>query len=308
MSKEKFAEFLSRLLPKPVQRELPEKIKDLIARGAIFVINHSGGKDSQAMTSFLRRHVPEAQLVVVHAILPEVEWDGVEEHVRATTVGLPVYTCQSRRTLLQMIEDRGMFPSPSQRQCTSDLKRGPIERTIRGLIEARIADHIGVPHDMRTSNMYGRPAAIRDGCALVVNCMGMRAEESPKRSKLQSLKFSERNSKAGREWHEWLPIHDWSVEEVFSEILAAGQKAHWAYYEGMSRLSCCFCIMSNKEDLATAARLNPVLYARYVGLERSTGQVMLMPTKKHGRLTLEDVTGIKAVIPIAPIPMDAVAA
>lgn len=285
MSKEKFVEFLGRLLPKPVQRELPEMIKDLIARGAIFVINHSGGKDSQAMTSFLRRHVPAAQLVVIHAILPEVEWDGVEEHVRATTVGLPVHTCQSRRTLLQMVEERGMFPSPSKRQCTSDLKRGPIEKTIRHLLDGN-----GLP------------------VKLIVNCMGMRAEESPKRSKLQGVKFSERNSKAGREWHEWLPIHDWTVEEVFSEILAAGQKAHWAYYEGMSRLSCCFCIMSNKEDLTTAARLNPVLYARYVGLERFTGQVMLMPTKKHGRLSLEDVTGIKAVIPIKAIPMGAVAA
>lgn len=284
MSKEKFAEFLSKLLPQPVRRELPVQIKDLIARGATFVINHSGGKDSQAMTAFLRRHVPEDQLVVVHALLPEVEWEGVEEHVRATTQGLPVHTCRSRRTLLEMIEERGMFPSPSNRQCTSDLKRGPIEKTIRHLKDAN-----GLP------------------VKLIVNCMGMRAEESANRSKLQDLKFSERNSKAGREWHEWLPIHDWTVEEVFSEILAAGQKAHWAYYEGMSRLSCCFCIMASKEDLTTAARLNPKLYARYVGLEQSTGQVMMMPTKKHGRLTLEDITGIK-VIPIKAIPMEAVAA
>lgn len=278
MSKEKFAEFLSRLLPRPVEREIPAAIKDLIARGATFVINHSGGKDSQAMTAFLRRHIPEEQLVVVHALLPEVEWEGVEEHVRATTQGLPVHTCRSRRTLLEMIEERGMFPSPQQRQCTSDLKRGPIEKTIRHLLDAN-----------------GNPVK------LIVNCMGMRAEESANRSKLQDFKFSERNSKAGREWYEWLPIHDWTVEEVFSEILAAGQKAHWAYYEGMSRLSCCFCIMASQEDLTTAARLNPELYGRYVGLEQSTGQVMMMPTKRHGRRTLEDITGIKAVIPILPV-------
>lgn len=273
MSKEKFAAFLEKLVPGFAPYQLPDQIKGLVARGAMFVVNHSGGKDSQAMTSFLRRHIPEAQLVVVHAILPEVEWEGVEEHVRDTTLGLPVFTCQSRRTLLEMIAERGMFPSPSQRQCTSDLKRGPIEKTIRHL-----------------SKTFGNK--------LIVNCMGMRAEESANRSKLEAFKFSDRNSAAGREWYEWLPIHEWSVEEVFAEIFAAGQKPHWAYYEGMSRLSCAFCIMSNKEDLTTAARLNPTLYATYVGLERSTGQVMLMPTKKHGRLTLEDVTGIKAVIPI----------
>lgn len=243
----------------------PSSITSLIQRGALFVVNHSGGKDSQAMFLYLQAFVPREQLLVVHAVLPEVEWEGVQEHIDATTMGVPVIKCQARRTLLQMIEERGMFPSPSQRQCTSDLKRGPIEKAIRAT-----------------------------GRKLIVNCMGMRAEESSSRSKLQAFKLSERNSKAGREWHEWLPIHDWSASKVFAFIDAWGQKPHWAYAAGMSRLSCCFCIMSNKADLTTAARLNPQLYARYVGLERSTGQVMLMPSKKHGRLTLEQVTGVIA--------------
>jgi DNA sulfur modification protein DndC len=182
---------------------------------------------------------------------------------------VPVLTCRSRRTLLQMIEERGMFPSPSQRQCTSDLKRGPIERTIR-----------------------------QTGHKLIVNCMGMRAQESASRSKLVTFKLNERNSKAGREWYDWLPIHDWLVEEVFALIKAAGQEPHWAYAKGMSRLSCCFCIMSSKADLTTAAKLNPELYAKYVALERSTGQVMLMPSKKNGRQTLEQVTGVIAIHPI----------
>ncbi len=271
----KFAAYLASLKAQVFNGGLPAYIQDLVSRGAVFVINHSGGKDSQAMTAFLRRHIPEDQLVVIHAVLPEVEWEGVEEHVAATTKGLPMHTCRAPRTLLKMIRDRGMFPSPSNRQCTSDLKRGPIERTIRHLRDAN-----GLP------------------VKLIVNCMGMRAEESSSRSKLDAFKFSARNSKAGREWYDWLPIHSWTVDDVFQEILAAGQKPHWAYYEGMSRLSCAFCIMSSKEDLRIAARLNPELYAEYVQLERTTGQVMLMPTKKHGRLTLEDVTGIKAVIPI----------
>ncbi len=254
---------------------IPQEVRALVERGALFVVNHSGGKDSQAMYHFVMAHVPAEQVVVVHALLPEVEWDGVEEHVRAT-VTVPVYTCQSRRTLLQMIEERGMFPSPSQRQCTSDLKRGPIERTIRGIVKARVAQ-------------VGWQKA-----RLVVNCMGMRAQESASRSKLSTFKLNAGNSKADREWYDWLPIHDWLIEEVFASIKAAAQAPHWAYAAGMSRLSCCFCIMSSKADLTIAAQLNPVLYRKYVELEKSTGQVMLMPTKKHGRLTLEQVTGIAA--------------
>jgi len=244
---------------------VPRQIQTLINNGAKFVVNHSGGKDSQAMFLYLSSIVPRAQMVVIHAVLPEVEWEGVQEHIKATVGDVPVLKCQSRRTLLQMIEERGMFPSPSNRQCTSDLKRGPIERTIR-----------------------------QAGWKLIVNCMGMRAQESSSRSKLEDFKLSERNSKAGRGWYEWLPIHGWSQEEVFAYIKAAGQNPHWAYAAGMSRLSCCFCIMSSKEDLTTAAKLNPRLYSRYVNLEHSTGQVMLMPSKKRGRLTLEQVTGIIA--------------
>lgn len=241
-----------------------DEIAVLIRRGAVFFVNHSGGKDSQAMFHFIRRHVPASQIRVIHAVLPEVEWEGVQEHIKATTEGFPLIFAQSRRKLLDMVAERGMFPSPKYRQCTSDLKRGPIEKAIRAT-----------------------------GEKLIVNCMGMRAQESTSRAGLQTFKLNVGNSKAGREWYDWLPIHGWLVDEVFREIKAAGQEPHWAYAAGMTRLSCCFCIMASKADLTTAAGLNPQLYARYVGLERSTGQVMMMPSKKHGRLTLEDITGIK---------------
>lgn len=249
------------------QSEL-ETIKGFIARGAMFVCNHSGGKDSQKMFLDLIGLVPREQIFVVHAVLPEVEWEGVLEHIHATTMGLQVHTCRSRRTLLEMIRERGMFPSPSMRQCTSDLKRGPIERTIR-----------------------------QSGHKLIVNCMGMRADESPNRAKLKTLKFNETNSKNGREWYDWLPIHHNTVDEVFAKIAAAGQKPHWAYALGMSRLSCAFCIMASKEDLTIAAQHNPRMYRQYVDLEHSTGQVMLMPKTIKGtviKLTLEKVTGIQA--------------
>ena len=258
---------------------LPAEIQSLVSRGALFVVNHSGGKDSQAMFAYLYGQVPKDQMVVVHAILPEVEWDGVEEHVRANVFDVPVRVCQARRSLLQMIEERGMVPSPSQRQCTSDLKRGPIEKVVRALVKERLA-------------------AGKVGANIIVNCMGMRAQESDSRSKLAPFKFSARNSLAGREWYDWLPIFDWKVEEVFAQIARIGQTPHWAYAAGMSRLSCCFCIMSSKADLVTAARLNPVLYKKYVELEKSTGQVMLMPQSRKGqaplRLSLEQVTGVLA--------------
>ena len=243
----------------------PPEIADLIHRGAMFFLNHSGGRDSQATFHYIHRHVPTNQITVIHALLPEVEWEGVEEHVINTTYGIPVLTCKSRRTLLEMIEERGMFPSPKNRQCTSDLKRGPIERTVR-----------------------------RTGVTLVVNCMGMRAQESPSRSKMETFKLNQKNTNSKREWYDWLPIHHWLLDEVMEAISSVGQKSHWAYERGMTRLSCCFCIMSSKQDLTTAAKLNPELYRKYVSLEKTTGHVMMMPTKRDGRRTLEQITGVLA--------------
>lgn len=251
------------------------QIDSLIARGAMFVVNHSGGKDSQAMCIMLTSLVPRDQLVIVHADLGEVEWAGALDHIKATS-DLPVHVTRARRGLLQMIEERGMFPSPTLRQCTSDLKRGPIERMIRGLVKARV------------------PLVGWQKARLVVNCMGMRAQESSSRAKLEVLKLSKKNSVGDREWYDWLPIHDWSVEQVFAAIKAAGQEPHPVYAKGMSRFSCCFCIMASQHDLTTAAKLNPVLFKRYVDLEKSTGQVMMMPTKTHGRRTLEEITGVIA--------------
>ena len=52
---------------------VPPECRAMIRAGALVVLNHSGGKDSQAMTILLSRVVPRAQLVAVHAPLGEVE-------------------------------------------------------------------------------------------------------------------------------------------------------------------------------------------------------------------------------------------
>jgi 3'-phosphoadenosine 5'-phosphosulfate sulfotransferase (PAPS reductase)/FAD synthetase len=241
-------------------------ISELIARGALFVCNSSGGKDSQAMFLTLRELVPANQLIVVHAHLAEVEWDGSIDFIKSTIGDTALVIAHPSKTFFDMVEHRGMFPSPSTRQCTSDLKRGPIEREIRRYLKAH-------PE-------FG---------GLVVNCMGMRAEESPGRSKLQTFKRSELNSKAGREWYDWLPIHDLTTEQVFEIIRAAGQEPFWTYGAGMQRKSCSFCIMACQSDLTIAAKLRPELYQRYVDTERRLGFTLSM-----SRRTLPEITGIAA--------------
>jgi len=246
------------------QLNVPAEVAAIIAQGGLVVVNHSGGKDSQAMMALLAPIVPAGQLLVVHAELPGEEWEGTLAHVQATVAPHQVLVATAVKTFAGMVEARGMFPSPSNRQCTSDLKRDPIAREVRRYLKAN-PQHKG----------------------LVVSAMGMRAQESSARAKLDVVKLNKRESVAGRTWLDWCPIHDMLVDDVFATIAAAGQSPHWAYAAGASRLSCMFCIMASCRDLQLAARLNPEAYADRVALEKRVGHTISM----DGR-GLEAVTGM----------------
>lgn len=233
---------------------ITEEIKELIELGSLFVINTSGGKDSQAMTIHLSRVIPKHQLLLVHSHLPGVEWPGVKEHIEKYNMGISVHFVQAGKTFFQMVDHRKKFPSPKNRQCTSDLKRDPIQKFI---------------------NAYCK----ENRFAKVVNCLGLRAEESPGRAKKATFKINKRYDCPHRRQYEWLPIHHFMIGEIWNTITLAGQYPHWAYLKGMTRLSCCFCIMASKEDIKTAAGLMPDLFKKYTDKEEELGFTMTMPVK-----------------------------
>lgn len=239
-------------------------VDDLVERGAIFLSNHSGGKDSQAMFAYLRTFVPKKNLIVIHSHLPEVEWEGTVSHIETYLYGHRFEICQATKTFFEMVEHRQMWPSPTLRQCTSDLKRGPLEKLARKISKDT-------------------------GNKLIVNCMGLRAEESSSRAKQEVFRLFERNSKAGREWYDWLPIHSWTEKEVFEYIRKAGEKPFHTYAAGMKRKSCCFCIMACDSDLKIASKLRPGLFERIVETEKRIGHTLRMPTKKNGTRTLDQI-------------------
>lgn len=238
-------------------------IKKLIAARALFVINSSGGKDSQCMTIHLSRIIPHDQLVIVHSHLPEVEWPGIKEHIQNTNLGIDTNFVQAGKTFFQMVERRGKFPSPSTRQCTSDLKRDPIQKFINQYIKEK-------------------------GFSIVVNCMGLRSAESPARAKKKVFKINKRYDAPRRRQYDWLPIHKFELNQVWNTIMDAGQLPHWAYSKGMTRLSCCFCIMATDHDIRTAAGLMPDLFERYKATEAKIAFAMMMPKKGQQRF-LKDI-------------------
>lgn len=246
-----------------INDEMRAKIEDLRDRGAAFFVSHSGGKDSQTQTLEIARLVPADQIVIVHADLVEQDWDGAYDHLVATApAGVKIIKCRSRRTFFEMVRSRGMWPSPKYRQCTSDLKRTPIEKAIR--------------HELKDR-----------GKLLAASCMGIRAEESYTRAKAIPIKVNNRLSKAGREIWDLLPIKDFTTQEVFERIAAAGQRPHWIY-KHLGRLSCIVCIFGTPKDIRISAGLRPDIFAECVSIEKEISH-----TIKIGQ-TLEEFAGITA--------------
>lgn len=236
----------------------------------LILINSSGGKDSQAMLTHLveladAQGVPRDRLVVVHADLGRVEWPGTRElvHAQAACYGLAVEVVARVEDLIDQIDTRHnalrakgdtttpAWPSSTARYCTSDQKTGQVAKLMTRLA----AQHRAAGHT--------RPITI-------LNCLGLRADESPARARKTPL-GPDSASNGRRTVTRWLPIFDWSVDEVWATIARSGLPHHPAYDAGMPRLSCVFCVLAGRRELVLAARLNPALADEYLALEGRVG-------------------------------------
>jgi 3'-phosphoadenosine 5'-phosphosulfate sulfotransferase (PAPS reductase)/FAD synthetase len=231
------------------------KSKDLTGYDFI-VINTSAGKDSQAMMDLVCWMAENQgvldRVVAVHADLGRVEWKGTKELAaeHCAHYRIPLHIVQRAGDLLTQVEQRRMWPDNQNRYCTSDQKRDQISKLFTQLV--------------KDSGITGRPVRI-------LNCMGLRAQESPKRAKMVESEINKRATNGKRIVENWLPIHKWTTQEVWQAIHASGVRYHFAYDLGMPRLSCCFCVFAPESALLLAGQHNPELLAEYVRVERAIG-------------------------------------
>lgn len=223
----------------------------------------SGGKDSQAMKAYVAGLAKLAgvldRCVVVHADLGRVEWPGTPALVEAQArhFGLRfMKVTRPQGDLLQHVEQLGKWPMPTQRFCTADHKRGQIYTAFTALADETRAKHPDL----------GRPVRI-------LNCVGLRAEESPGRKKRPQFIRDPKPTGKGlvKTVDVWLPIQHWTEAEVWAACRASGAPIHPAYAAGLPRASCVFCIYAPEAALQLSGLAHPELLDEYVRVERKIG-------------------------------------
>lgn len=259
-----------------------------IASYDYILVNSSAGKDSQAMLDLIAGLASEAgvsdRIVVVHCDLGRVEWEGTKElaEEQAAHYGARFeVVSRIQGDLLDQVEqrhaanqakgkDHAPWPSSEARYCTSDQKTSQVLKFMTRLVAE--------------SGIKGRPVRI-------LNCLGIRAQESPARAKKASFELDKKASNGLRHVDRWLPIFAWTAKEVWANIRQSGVRSHEAYALGMSRLSCCFCVLASYADLVIATRANPELAQEYQAVEERVG------------FTLKKDLGMADLIKAAALPV-----
>jgi 3'-phosphoadenosine 5'-phosphosulfate sulfotransferase (PAPS reductase)/FAD synthetase len=160
-------------------------------------------------------------------------------------------TADLLRELSDKDRDNPRWMDSQNRYCTSDQKTGQVVKLM-----TRLVNESGIKH-----------RRVR-----ILNCLGIRAAESTKRSDLKQVSKDAATNKTKREVTRYYPIFNWSVDQVWARIDQADAEYHPAYDLGMPRLSCVFCPMAGRKALLLAASHNRKLLAQYVAVEDLVGK------------------------------------
>jgi 3'-phosphoadenosine 5'-phosphosulfate sulfotransferase (PAPS reductase)/FAD synthetase len=243
------------------------ELNNFLHSGCVVAFSLSGGKDSSAMalatTKYLDAIGHSGPRICIHAGLGAIEWqDSLHSCQRiAHHLGLDLLVVHREKGgMIERWEQRWQdnlsryrtlrcvglimpWSSPSMRFCTSEEKVAPI-----------------------TAELVRRYPG-----QTIISVSGIRKEESTARSRTPTFSWQEKLKRVtmnttGYDWH---PILEWTTQEVFNFHHDQSFPLHNAYASGMTRVSCCFCILASQADLYTASHLpeTQAVYRQLVSLE-----------------------------------------
>lgn len=225
----------------------------------------SGGKDSSAALLYMLHEsgIPKERILATWCDIGN-DHEYTREHVKWISENLhPVETIKPEKDFFELVEERGMFPSPCARWCTEELKIIPTACHIQRL------------------KYEGKR---------IVAVSGVRAGESDERSKLLEWDFS-----GNLFCWQWRPLLGWATKDVFEYHKKHNVPLNPLYASGALRVGCWPCIMSRKSEIRNIALNFPERIAEIENYEKKNAQ----RTGRHsGFFSLDKVPKRFRTVPI----------
>lgn len=252
-------------------------LKDIIGKGDRIAVGVSGGKDSAATCLWLMEQGlgPDDY----DRVFCDTGWElpEVYDYLRGplTDAVGPIIELQpkvpelppDREELAQGFETRLGFRSPMVRLVLS-----------KALLPSRKIRFCTVTLKAETSAAWIRA---QDGAT--INAVGVRAEESLSRSKLEPWEWSNMH-----DCWVWRPLLAWSFDAVIAIHQRHGLVPASPYLEGAERVGCAPCIMARKGEIAWLAERHPERIALLADLEREVGRLAQERGAEHPPTWFQD--------------------
>jgi 3'-phosphoadenosine 5'-phosphosulfate sulfotransferase (PAPS reductase)/FAD synthetase len=242
------------------------QIDELIRTGAPVAIGVSGGKDSDAAAFItseeLDRRGHAGPRVLIHSDLGRVEWRE----------SLPQCERLAARLGLELIVVRRQSGEMMDRWLTrwaNNVARYINLDCVKVILPWSTAAMRFCTSELKTA-IICRELVKRFPNSTILSVAGIRREESPNRAKAKPLKQQNKLTSATHNTmgFDWLPILDWTRDEVIALHYERDFPLHEAYATN-SRVSCMYCILASRDDLRATTTWDQShdLYREMVGLE-----------------------------------------
>ena len=245
--------------------------KEYCTNDKTYICSFSGGKDSVATYLYLTK---ELGLKNVFGIFADTGWEHestyqyidslIEQGWKICKVQGSTSQLSTRNkdygdkplSMVELVKIKGRFPSAMARFCTTELKLKPVLYAFEKMFKGKSSKKF-INKGVELPDLRGIEA---------VMVTGVRAEESKGRAFMVPFIFDD-----FFKIYKWMPIHKWSVQEVFDIHNKYGIKVNPLYKKGSLRVGCYPCIMTNKQELNAIARHNPETFEKVFQAEKDTG-------------------------------------
>lgn len=210
-----------------------------------YLVSISGGKDSTALWLHLKCDLKLPNIIPIFA---DTKWEHelTYEYLDYLESKLgKLVRVESDLGFVELAKKKKRFPSAKARFCTEYLKLRPVKKWVNEAI--------------------GRGELPED----YIMVTGVRAEESPSRAKLPD--YAAVDDFYGSP--QWRPILNWTWKHVFMKHAEYNIDVNPLYKQGMGRVGCMPCVMSNKSELRHIAERFPDVFDKVAAAESEVGSV-----------------------------------